>query len=362
MSLLFQGSEGSLPRSKPFKYTYEKEIVMYAYFKKLDYFSTECIYSPNAYRGHARAFIKDLEKIRPSAIIDIIHSGECLSVREGVRMPTQSVCSRCGHVSSQEVCKACVLLEGLNRGKPRLGVGKSAKVTQRMKTHPMDLIGDSAEGDCADVTAATVKVLGSVTADDLPKLIMDALALSHGSNNPSDSSLLQSIGDSLNVGGQSGGPDVRLANGTSAADSDSSLPNGIVSKTNDADQAGDILPNGIISNEGVRSTGTRAKAPKRVFSPRKKFEVVSDVNSSSPHDGEQQALPSDAVPAKGKCSSLPTSIEDIGNGTPGQKVCSSGGQCSADCKNKKARKVVSLKNNPDSTLKAAGISKKDLDF
>ena len=31
-------------RCKPFKYTYEKEIVMYAYFKKLDYFSTECIY------------------------------------------------------------------------------------------------------------------------------------------------------------------------------------------------------------------------------------------------------------------------------------------------------------------------------
>ena len=48
---------------------------MYAYFKKLDYFSTECVYSPNAYRGHARAYIKDLEKIRPSSIIDIIHSG-----------------------------------------------------------------------------------------------------------------------------------------------------------------------------------------------------------------------------------------------------------------------------------------------
>jgi hypothetical protein len=36
------GEDGALPRSKPFKYTYEKEIVMYAYFKKLDYFSTEC--------------------------------------------------------------------------------------------------------------------------------------------------------------------------------------------------------------------------------------------------------------------------------------------------------------------------------
>jgi cytoplasmic tRNA 2-thiolation protein 1 len=65
----------------------------YAYFKKLTYFSTECIYSPDgklsrspyseghqlisiAYRGHARVFLKDLEAIRPSAIIDIIHSGE----------------------------------------------------------------------------------------------------------------------------------------------------------------------------------------------------------------------------------------------------------------------------------------------
>lgn len=41
----------------------------YAYFKKLDYFSTECIYSPNAYRGHARTYLKDLEAIRPRAII-----------------------------------------------------------------------------------------------------------------------------------------------------------------------------------------------------------------------------------------------------------------------------------------------------
>ena len=49
---------------------------MYAYFKKLDFFSTECSYSPNAYRGYARAFLKDLERIRPSAIIDIIHSGK----------------------------------------------------------------------------------------------------------------------------------------------------------------------------------------------------------------------------------------------------------------------------------------------
>jgi cytoplasmic tRNA 2-thiolation protein 1 len=96
--------EDTIRRSKPFKYAYEKEIVMYvfiplfffaglyiptttryAYFKKLDYFSTECIYSPDAYRGHARGFLKDLEAARPSAIIDIIHSGEAFEVKDEVR-------------------------------------------------------------------------------------------------------------------------------------------------------------------------------------------------------------------------------------------------------------------------------------
>ncbi|XP_020618187.1 cytoplasmic tRNA 2-thiolation protein 1-like [Orbicella faveolata] len=121
------GTEGAIPRCKPFKYTYEKEIVMYAYFKKLDYFSTECIYSPNAYRGHARTFLKDLEKIRPSSILDIIHSGESLFVKKDVKMPVQGICKRCGYISSQSLCKACVLLEGLNKGLPRLGIGKTTK-------------------------------------------------------------------------------------------------------------------------------------------------------------------------------------------------------------------------------------------
>ncbi|KAJ1567706.1 nucleotidyltransferase, partial [Nowakowskiella sp. JEL0078] len=132
------GTEGMMPRSKPFKYTYEKEIVMYAYFKKLDYFSTECIYSPNAYRGYARAFLKDLESIRPSAIMDIIHSGESFALKEdlvGTVVTTGKLCfpqfyvvllrnkarncERCGYMSSGAKCKACVLLEGLNKGMPK---------------------------------------------------------------------------------------------------------------------------------------------------------------------------------------------------------------------------------------------------
>eukprot|EP00276_Gloeochaete_wittrockiana_P005087 CAMPEP_0184656072 /NCGR_PEP_ID=MMETSP0308-20130426/15507_1 /TAXON_ID=38269 /ORGANISM="Gloeochaete witrockiana, Strain SAG 46.84" /LENGTH=188 /DNA_ID=CAMNT_0027092995 /DNA_START=465 /DNA_END=1031 /DNA_ORIENTATION=- len=113
------GADGAMPRCKPFKYTYEKEIVMYAYFKKLDYFSTECVYAPNAYRGFAREFLKDLERVRPSSIIDTIHSAEQFQFDEGLKRPVQGTCSRCGYISSQELCKACALLEGLNAGKAR---------------------------------------------------------------------------------------------------------------------------------------------------------------------------------------------------------------------------------------------------
>ncbi|KAJ6682532.1 ATPASES OF THE PP SUPERFAMILY-RELATED [Salix koriyanagi] len=119
------GEDGPIPRCKPFKYTYEKEIVMYAYFKRLDYFSTECIYSPNAYRGFAREFIKDLERMRPRAILDIIKSGEDFRISTSTKMPEQGICERCGYISSQKWCKACVLLEGLNKGLPKLGIGRS---------------------------------------------------------------------------------------------------------------------------------------------------------------------------------------------------------------------------------------------
>eukprot|EP00127_Corallochytrium_limacisporum_P004641 Clim_evm16s171 gene=Clim_evmTU16s171 len=132
------GQEGCLPRCKPFKYTYEKEIVLYAHFKKLDYFSTECIYSPNAYRGFARAFLKDIERIRPRAILEIIRAGESFEADGETESRTQRTCERCGMLSSNRVCKACVLLEGLNRGLPKLGIGKESKMRRRHHMYAED--------------------------------------------------------------------------------------------------------------------------------------------------------------------------------------------------------------------------------
>ncbi|KAL7004355.1 cytosolic thiouridylase subunit Ctu1 [Cystobasidiomycetes sp. EMM_F5] len=121
----------TVKRSKPFKYAYEKEIVMYAYFKKLDYHSTECIYSPTAYRGHARALVKDLEAIRPSSILDIVYSGESMAgmVKVEVKRPVQRSCERCGSMSSNALCQACALLDTLNKGIAKVQLDSGGSVS-----------------------------------------------------------------------------------------------------------------------------------------------------------------------------------------------------------------------------------------
>ncbi|PVV00245.1 hypothetical protein BB560_005381, partial [Smittium megazygosporum] len=130
---IMSSNDKLIKRSKPFKYTYEKEIVMYAYFKQLDYFSTECTYSPNAYRGYARIFLKNLEAIQPSSILDIIYSGEQLVLNSTVKLPKQSSCTKCGYMSSNSLCKACVLLEGLNSGSANQSLYKPVSSINKIK-------------------------------------------------------------------------------------------------------------------------------------------------------------------------------------------------------------------------------------
>lgn len=204
-SIVTGDSRSEVKRSKPLKYSYEKEIVLYAHHKKLLYFTTECIYSPEAFRGSARGLIKQLERVRPSSILDIVRSGEdmarlvpgasssgcgckgkddaplsaeeeetgggCgssagrppggemaamdrqlreneeaeglevdvaktmvgkqepkkeLPIRNSNSKPiTQQVlgnCRLCGYMSSQDICQACMLLEGLNKNRAQIQI------------------------------------------------------------------------------------------------------------------------------------------------------------------------------------------------------------------------------------------------
>jgi cytoplasmic tRNA 2-thiolation protein 1 len=40
-------------------------------------------------------------------------------------MPQPGKCEECGYISSQRICKACVLLAGLNQGLPNLGISRT---------------------------------------------------------------------------------------------------------------------------------------------------------------------------------------------------------------------------------------------
>ena len=127
----------TISRSKPFKYAYEKEIVLYAHYKDLDYFSTECTYSPEAFRGTARTLVKDLERLRPRSVLDVIRSGERMEVRPDVRstLPTMTRCTRCGYLSSNDVCKACLLLQSLEDGTAGMRLGDSVRLRRnKVKT------------------------------------------------------------------------------------------------------------------------------------------------------------------------------------------------------------------------------------
>ena len=220
-SIVTASAASEIKRSKPLKYAYEKEIVLYAHHKGLDYFTTECIYSPEAFRGSARTLIKSLERVRPSAILDIVRSGEDMATlvpdevsganatrigkdvlvvegeaegaggcgsangrtsggemaemekqltendyaqgreteiktpgqahdrnrkhqkRMAKKLPKQQMgkCVRCGYLSSQDVCKACMLLEGLNKNRPKTKIEVSVEeednsptLTRRMES------------------------------------------------------------------------------------------------------------------------------------------------------------------------------------------------------------------------------------
>ncbi|XP_070081006.1 cytoplasmic tRNA 2-thiolation protein 1-like isoform X2 [Equus przewalskii] len=121
------GEGGALPRCRPLQLASQKEVVLYAHFRRLDYFSEECVYAPEAFRGHARHLLKLLEAARPSAVLDLVHSAERLALAPAARPPAPGACSRCGALASRALCQACALLDGLNRGRPRLAIGKGRR-------------------------------------------------------------------------------------------------------------------------------------------------------------------------------------------------------------------------------------------
>ncbi|KAI0985936.1 hypothetical protein GJ496_001019 [Pomphorhynchus laevis] len=131
---------GEHRRCKPLERLYEKDIVLYAHFNKLKYFSTECTYFHQSHRGYLRDLIKQLESVLPSCIQSINDTLDReindLQIQQRTK-PLLGTCSRCGEVSSMNICKACNLEEGLKSELPFLGVGKTEKIRRRNNLEPL---------------------------------------------------------------------------------------------------------------------------------------------------------------------------------------------------------------------------------
>lgn len=133
-SIVTGSNASEVKRSKPLKYAYEKEIVLYAHHKKLDYFSTECIYSPEAFRGSARSLIKNLERVRPSAILDVVRSGEDMA--RLVPGATPDTCSCDGKASSSQAADeeenvgGCGSTNGRGRGGEMAAMEKQLRANE----------------------------------------------------------------------------------------------------------------------------------------------------------------------------------------------------------------------------------------
>jgi cytoplasmic tRNA 2-thiolation protein 1 len=130
------GAKGDLIRCKPFKFAYEKEIVLYAHYKKLDYFSTECTYAKEAYRGHLKELIKKLVMLRPGIIEEMIRDAQKLTLKEGTTIPTKMTCKTCGSLSSNEICKVCLFKQQLE------SMGKNECCTSKKIVVEMENITD----------------------------------------------------------------------------------------------------------------------------------------------------------------------------------------------------------------------------
>lgn len=101
-------------RLKPLKYAYEKEIVLYAHYLNLKYFSTECTYAPASTRQFCRNFIKKLERLDPQYILNIIKYAERIQeVKE--KSKSYNKCNKCNSLTPNFMCKACVFVEDLSK-------------------------------------------------------------------------------------------------------------------------------------------------------------------------------------------------------------------------------------------------------
>jgi uncharacterized protein (TIGR00269 family) len=102
---------GLVPRLMPLRTIPEKEIMLYAIVKNIEFHNAECPYSTRALRGSFRQIIDTLEDNTPGTRHSVLNSYESIKelLLEQYPATKLNTCPTCGEPTSQRMCKTCLL-------------------------------------------------------------------------------------------------------------------------------------------------------------------------------------------------------------------------------------------------------------
>ncbi len=110
-----------VPRIKPFRWTTEQEIVLYAHFNNLPYQEMPCPNAVEAHRGTIRDILTQYKESTPDALFSILTSADKLfdlanavadnEISNRIIPMNPKTCVSCGDPSAKERCKACLIEE-----------------------------------------------------------------------------------------------------------------------------------------------------------------------------------------------------------------------------------------------------------
>jgi uncharacterized protein (TIGR00269 family) len=102
-----------IPRIRPFVRISEPEIVLYAHANDLEYHAVPCPYAYTAMRNDIRRFLSEMEKKRPSTLINIVNVHDSLSQYFDSSEVTSTTyfCRVCKELTTQKICPVCQLFD-----------------------------------------------------------------------------------------------------------------------------------------------------------------------------------------------------------------------------------------------------------
>lgn len=107
--------KGLIPRMVPLRTLPEKETYLYAVLNRIKFYSGKCPYAERAMRNLYRDILYKLEKNSPGTRHAVVRTYDCIApVLKQKFLPAKlSSCKLCKEPTTQKVCMACELKEGL---------------------------------------------------------------------------------------------------------------------------------------------------------------------------------------------------------------------------------------------------------